>query len=419
LSKRAKNKNAAPICCPTAPNAPFNAPPEKTGLTPEEEAYVPRREAHPLPRGVFILLLCALLAAFAGGGIFYYHSALRPEQLYQNATHLFNEGDFEGALALYRKVLRARPERRDTLFRIGCCYEMLGKDDEAAASYTRHLENQPRDLAALLRLGNVRLRRGEFENALAPFEDAVKLSANNAEAHHSLGKVYERLGSPERAALNYERAIKSDKKDPELLLSASKSLMTLGRHESALEGYEKAQALLPDGDNRGTHGSAAARAMLGWPTNPSVILIPGKSLGKLALGISRTEAVQLLGEPGERETKETGETDSAAHENWIYDEGRLILYFANGRVRQIQTNSQTYRTGTGLGIANFLHPKYADRFDRWTDNDTDNAGFRYIIKGGGLAFYASGENRAAIIYRGEYPPTDPDQEFWTKLKPED
>lgn len=396
-------------------NEPFRVPPEKTGLTPEEEAYVPRAEPRPLPKGVFTLLFALLAAAFAGGGIFYYRSAVLPERQYQAASLRFEEGDYTGALTLYRKVLKSRPERRDTLFQIGYCQEMLGQDDDAAASYARHLENQPRDLGALLRLGGIHLRRGRFEAALAPFEAAAKLAPQNAEARYSLGKIYENLGSEQRAAENYERAVKSEKKDADLLLAASKSLMNLRRYESALSGYEKAQGLASSGDRRGMHGATAARNMLGWPTDPTAIIEPGKSLGKIELGMGEAEIAEILGEPEYREAKEADGTGGAARENWVYAGGELTVFFSNGRALQIQTLSKAYRTGTGLGIANFLEPKYAGRFDRWADSDTENPGYRYILKGGGLAFYASGENRAAIVYRGEYPPTDGDQSYWTKI----
>lgn len=396
----------------------FRVPPEKTGLTPEEEAYVPRTESRPLPRSVFALLTCVLLLAFAGGGIFYYHSAIHPERQYQKATRLFENEHYEEALALYQKALRNRPERRGTLFQIASCYEKLGRDTEAAVSFARHLEAAPRDTNALLRLGNVYLRLGQFENALAPFENMAKISPDNAETRHSLGKIYEKLASTARAADNYELALKSDKADPELLLSASKSLMGLGRYESALRGYERAQGAAEPGDNRASHGAKAAKNMLGWPTDPAIILVPGKSLGALEIGMSEADILKRLGEPEEKETKETGHTESVARENWIYSNRNLIVFFSNGRVLQILTKLEKYRTQTGLGIANFQVPKYEDRFNRWRDSDTENPGSRYILKGGGLAFYASNGNLAAIVYRGEFPPTDGDQDFWRKIEPD-
>lgn len=391
---------------------PLVAHPEETGLTPEEEAYVLQTESRPLPRSVFALILAVLVLAFAGGGAFYYQSAVRPERLYQKATRLFYASEYADALALYQKVLRARPERRDTLYQIGYCQEMLGMDQEAAVSYSRHLENQPRDLNALLRLGNVMLRMGLLEEALPPFERATRIAPRNAEAHHALGKIYEYLQSEQRAVENYKTAVENSD-DIEMLLSASKALTNLKRYEDALEGYEKARAFSGSGDNRGLHGARAARDMLGWPSDPAVIITPGQSLGMLALDTSEADVAAALGEP---DYKETGTVNPVGRENWVYKGGELVVYFSGGRVQQIMTTSPKYRTANGLGIANFLEPKYAERFDRWLDSDTENPGRRYILRGGGLAFYASGENLAAIIYRGEYPPTDSNQEYWTRIK---
>lgn len=399
----------------TERDVPLVAHPEETGLTPEEEAYVPHAESRPLPRSVFALIIAVLVLAFAGGGAFYYQSAVRPERLYQKATRLFYASEYANALALYQKVLRARPERRDTLYQIGYCQEMLGMDQGAAVSYARHLENQPRDLNALLRLGNVMLRMGRREEALSPFERAIRIAPRNAEAHHALGKIYEYLQSEQRAVENYKAAVENSD-DVEILISASKALTNLNRYEDAIGGYEKAGSLSASGDNRGLHGARAARDMLGWPSDPAIVITPGQSLGTLALGASEAEVAASLGEPDYKETKETGSTNLVGRENWVYKGGELVAYFSGGRVQQITTTSPRYRTANGLGIANFLEPKYAERFDRWMDSDTENPGRRYIVRGGGLAFYASGEHRAAIVYRGEYPPTDNNPEYWTRIK---
>ena len=75
-----------------------------------------------------------------------------------------------------------------------------------------------------------------------------------------------------------------------------------------------------------------------------------------------------------------------------------------------------YKTAEGLGIANFLDPKYKDAFVRWGDSDLQEPGFRYILKDGGLALYSSGAQRAAVVYRGELPLNDRDDSFWRRLE---
>ena len=94
-------------------------PADCTGPTPEEVAYKPHIEARYLPRYTFPVIVLVLLTAFVVGGAWYYHSTVLPEKNYQTATNLFQRGEYEKALLLYKKVLKTRPERKDTLFQIG------------------------------------------------------------------------------------------------------------------------------------------------------------------------------------------------------------------------------------------------------------------------------------------------------------
>ena len=70
---------------------------------------------------------------------------------------------------------------------------------------------------------------------------------------------------------------------------------------------------------------------------------------------------------------------------------------------EIATKSKAHRTSDGLGLSNFLEPKYSDRFDRWIDGEGDSSSFRFILKGGGLALYSSVGDPIAVVYSGDVP----------------
>lgn len=388
-------------------NHPFHAPPERTGLTPEEAAYVPCKDSRPLPRGIFIAVFAVVLSAFGGGGIWYYRSNILPEKLFYTATRHFHNGEYEEALTQYRRVLRLKPERRDTLFQMGYSYEKLGDDAHAAIAYTRHLENQPKDTEALIRLGNIYLRQGQFEEALAPLQKAAKRSPKNGEVRYSLGKIYEHLGSPQRAAENYGKAVASDVEDPEFLLTASKSLMKLGHYREAIDGFRKAGEFFPSDDKRPLHAVNAAKSMLGWPVNPAEIVVPGKSVGAVAVGMTGEELIALLGEPSVKRESTYPETAL-----WDYgvksDDRGISVLMRNDAVVRIEAKAEKFRTEDGLGLSNFLEPKYKERFERWTLG-TENGGtdYRYIVKGGGLVFYQLDGKRTLAVYEGGSPIGEP------------
>ena len=145
-------------------------PADCTGPTPEEVAYKPQIEARYLPRYTFPIIVLVLLTAFIAGGAWYYHSTVLPEKNYQTATNLFQRGEYEKALLLYKKVLKTRPERKDTLFQIGFILEKLNDIPGAQTAYIAHLKNQPNDSAALIRLGTLYKKLGFFEKAIVPEE---------------------------------------------------------------------------------------------------------------------------------------------------------------------------------------------------------------------------------------------------------
>lgn len=419
---------------PPAPEDPaWEVPGELTGITPEEAAYVPPPEARPLPRGLFVCLGLALLLAFVGGGFWYYRHTVLPEKHFQEATRLYAARRYGPALDLFRKVLRERPERKDTLFQIGVCLESLGRPGEALEAYEEHLHNQPRDGGAWARTGRIYLALGRPESALDPLEKAVRLAPKNGEFQGLLGEVYRRLGSRERAVEHFALAVTWSDGEEDLLRHA-KALMTLKAYPEAARGYRKASERAPE-DPRPRHGLAAARAMLGLPTDDRYFLVPGTSLGPVALGLSKEEVLARFGEPGAADGLQT---PGGTFEVWRFPQmedrmtpgkvfpGCRMVFDEKGRLVQIESASPAYRTEDGLGVASFLNKRYGERFTAWQEADHRSVGYRYALKEGGLTFYVSdlggitpdGEQRAAVIHQGPLPPDDRDQpELWMPVPP--
>ena len=360
-SKNESNKQERPEGGkPAKQSYPLHASPEQTGLTPEEEAYVPRTESKPLPKGLFIALFLLLLIAFGGGATLYYRFNILPEMLFQEASNHFEKGEYEPALLKYRKVLKLKPERRDTLLGIAYSLEKLGRNDEAIAAYSKHLELQPRDTDAMIRLGRIYMRQGRYEAALNPFVMASKREPKNGEVCFSLGLIYDSLGSLKRAAESYIKAVESDTKDPELLFAASKALMKSGYYREALSGFSRAGEFVASGDKRALHSIKAAKSMMGWPTDPALIITPAESLGELKIGMDAARLPAMFGAPSKRENDGRYELLSYGDNP---DNPKLTVWIEEGRVVQIESRLEKYKTAEGLGIANFLNAKYSSEFE--------------------------------------------------------
>jgi tetratricopeptide (TPR) repeat protein len=393
---------------------PLLAPPEKTGLTPEEEAYAPAVESRVLPRSVFIAAFAALILAFGIGGGLYYRSSVMPERLFQAATRMFESGNYAEALDIYESVQRLKPDRRDTLFRMGYSMEMLGRDTEAIDAYSEHIKNEPYDAEALFRLGTLYFRHGMNSEAEIFLLRAIERGGMPASADYMIGAAREALGNPKRAADSYIEVIRSNADDVETLYASSRALMRLGYYREALDGFTMMESRSASDDRRAFHSINAAKAMLGWPTDPSLVIAPGKAIGNLALGVTSGDVLEKWGMPLERVTE--GE-----HAVWGYG-GRLdsletLVYLESDRVIEIVTSGRKYKTTDGLGLTNFLDPKYENRFERWSADMGDAPTlYRYTLKGGGLAFYSVGGYSSAVVYSGENPLSRVDSYEWVKLQ---
>jgi cytochrome c-type biogenesis protein CcmH/NrfG len=154
------------------------------------------------------------------------------------AEHLINEGDRDGAIAQYRKVLQLAPqlpgahlelgeallekskteqerEEAESAFkselalnpanveaecRLGDLYLTTMNLDAAYKSYSRALEVEPNSASAQLGMGRVLIRMGKNQEALDHLREAARLDPVDATSHYLLAQTYRRLGQTSDAA---------------------------------------------------------------------------------------------------------------------------------------------------------------------------------------------------------------------------
>ena len=395
-------------------------PADCTGPTPEEVAYKPHIEARYLPRYTFPVIVLVLLTAFVVGGAWYYHSTVLPEKNYQTATNLFQRGEYEKALLLYKKVLKTRPERKDTLFQIGFILEKLNDISGAQAAYIAHLKNQPNDSAALIRLGTLYKKLGFFEKAIVPLQQAAKKQSKNAELFFDIASIYQKLDQKEQAAEYFQKAVALETKNTDRLILASKSLMTLGHYEEALTGYDKV-TFISSADKRGAHGAYAAKRMLGLPVNEKELIIPEISAGIIHLGASSQDRQALLGSPlSATELNIGGEKYKVQTYAMPASSDITVLYIdAEDKTNQISSTALSLRTKEGLGVSNFDQSKYSRYFERWKEtSEPSSTIIIYKLKTGGLSFRldtAGKKPRTLFLHTSAFP-LGIDADHWSLLK---
>lgn len=374
---------------------PETVPEEQTGMTREEEEWGLKKEHRPpVPRYVFGVIAAVILSIFLGGSLWYYRTSVLPEKYYRRASDQFKIGNYPEAYLLYNKVLKLRPERKNILYQMAFCLEKTGKRDRAIKYYEKHLKIHPGDGKALIRSGWLYTQKNNFEKGLPALkEGAVKLKDPYAWTLVSEAAIKSKNNKTAVEALVKQTELF---KEPEQVLTCSKMLMDLGAWEGAIKGYERFSKLAPE-DKRGAHGANAAKAMLGWPTDPRFVIHPGRSMGVIEIGNTKAEVKKKLGPPEIKEFKKIGEKSILTNnhsEIWTYSKTKLRrdlrIIFINEKVREVETSSGNYKTETGLGLTNFMLSKNADRLE-WK-KDREGKAVVCLAKGGGLTFYATGLN---------------------------
>jgi hypothetical protein len=142
------------------------------------------------------------------------------------------------------------------------------------------------------------------------------------------------------------------------------------------------------------------------PPTADQLIIPGLSIGRIHLGMSRKEVNAVLGTP-EKATENTDQYWSDGMKNFM-----IIWYTPRSKVYEVMFTSPSFKTADGLNVANaegstanFLCGRLQWRF----------MNLRYLLRTGGFGVYAlnidsedpSYYNWKIVIYEGKVPAKQP------------
>ena len=119
-------------------------------------------------------------------------------------------GDHAGALAIWEKLVAARPQDVSLLLRLGVSQSILGRYDEAEATLSRALRAQPNNPQLVFNLGLVCFRRGQHGRAQELLERTLALDHRFPEVHYHLGLLCERQGHWDAAKRLYMRELNAN-----------------------------------------------------------------------------------------------------------------------------------------------------------------------------------------------------------------
>jgi predicted O-linked N-acetylglucosamine transferase (SPINDLY family) len=162
---------------------------------------------------------------------------------------LHQQGQLAEAQQIYRQILDLQATHFDALHLSGVIAAQTGDFEAAVALFRKAVEADPCNAAAFAVHVNWGLSLGEldqWEAALASFARALAIRPDCAEAHFGSGQALGKLRQWNAALGCYNRAIGIKPNYGEAHLHRAKLLKQLRQLPAALDGYDRAIAAMPD-----------------------------------------------------------------------------------------------------------------------------------------------------------------------------
>lgn len=161
------------------------------------------------------------------------------------AIKLHKEGQWQGAEALYQRILKLAPNQVDVLHFLGVVSHQLGKGERAVEYIRRAIKLQPDYVDAYNNLGNVLKELGRMDEAVAMYHEVISRRSEHAEAHNNLGVALKELGEYAQAAVAYRQALVIKPEYADAWHNLGNVLKKLGELEQSLSAYRQALTLKP------------------------------------------------------------------------------------------------------------------------------------------------------------------------------
>lgn len=163
-------------------------------------------------------------------------------------------GDYERAIATYRKAQELKPEDPAVWRSLGVAYTRLRDFITAAEQFRRSLEFQPRQPQVLVELGFSLMQQGALDSAMAAYRQAIAINPWEPAAFANLGIAYLRSGALRPAVQALEKAV-------ELNPGLADAHFALASAYAQLGERARAEATLEQGLEFDPHNEAARRML--------------------------------------------------------------------------------------------------------------------------------------------------------------
>lgn len=159
------------------------------------------QEAGLLNKYFFIGITMLLLGACGGNNI---------DDLMAEGSQYLRNGNYQGAIVIYKTVLEKSPEKMEARYGLGKSYLRTGKLDQALKNLEKYQRQNPYDKEVFFELGELRAAQRDFSAAVELLREYCNEFPDSAKGFEYLGVSYAGLGNMDLAQANLEQAIELD-----------------------------------------------------------------------------------------------------------------------------------------------------------------------------------------------------------------
>jgi len=260
-------------------------------------------------------------------------------RVHQNrATHLFEAGRLDEALAEYRTAAELAPAEPVVHNNLGTILTRLGKLKDADAEYREALRLDPGNATAHFNLGTLAAAQGRDADAVEHYRSALNSDPGLESARFNLANALRRTGEFEAAIDEYKWVVERDGSNVDARLGESLALIRLHRYAEAAKRLETGTRALPD-DSRLRH--ALVRVLAAAPDDNvrdgALAVELGTTLLEAARSLDHVEAFAMA-------AAETGQMELAV--NWQHAAIRAANQAGRADLLPgLEKNLELYETG--------------------------------------------------------------------------
>jgi len=174
------------------------------------------------------------------------------KDLLVKGNELFDQKNYDGALAIYQDIVTKYPEAYPVFLNVGNCHFAQEKYDLAIETYLKLLEKDPNNVDATIAIANSYSNCGDTEKALVWYGKVEFEKIDNPIVLYNLGTSYYNNAEFEKALKFYQKATEIQKDTTDTLYQLGLTYLNLQKNAEAIAAFESYLKLDAESERAGT-----------------------------------------------------------------------------------------------------------------------------------------------------------------------